>query len=331
MPDSALDPTPRVSIAIPTYNGIDYITQLLAAVFEQATLFAFEVIIIDSGSTDGTVEAIRRFPEVHLHQIPNAEYGHGRTRNQLTAMARGEIVVFLTQDAVPATADWLVEMVRPFDEIGPTLGAVFGKQIPRPDCCPPVKRDVLAAFESFGGNHGITIQSFRPDLPQAEQDALGFLSNVNSAARKSVLEEIPFEDLRYAEDQAFGRSVIKAGYLKAYIPSATVLHSHSFGPRDYFGRMIDEFNGLRESIGYVPVISRSQVATGWIRPTLRDLGSLVNDADYPWRRKVYWSARVPAINAGRYAAMYLAGHPNADFIRSRFSLEERRRSGHDSA
>jgi rhamnosyltransferase len=319
--DSGRAATPRVTVAIPTFNGEALLGDLLTQVFSQETDFTFEVIVADSGSTDGTLPIISAFPAVKLIQIPNEEFGHGSTRNLLVSNAQGEIVVFLTQDSVPASCHWLSEMIRPFDEIGPQLGAAFGKQVPRPDCCPTVKRDVLAAFEGFGADHGITIQAWRPDLAQSEQDALGFLSNVNSAARRSVLEEIPFEDIRYAEDQAFGRSVIKAGYLKAYVPKAAVLHSHSFGPRDYFRRMIDEFYGLRESVGYTADVTRSQVAFSWICPASQDMRFLLRDDSYSRRVKLRWAARVPFYSVGRLAAMRMAANAQSSTPPAKLSLE----------
>jgi rhamnosyltransferase len=178
-------------------------------------------------------------------------------------------------------------------------------------------------FASFGPDHAITLQAAMPDQPQSVQDAAGFMSNVNSAARRSVLEQIPFPDVAYAEDQAFGRAVIAAGYLKAYAPMASVTHSHNLGPRDYFERMIDEWNGLRESAGVTADVSLPQVALGWLRPTAADLRFIARDAHYSRKRKAAWALQAPAYNFGRLLAMRLAASPGAEKHLARFSREKR--------
>ncbi|MCB0880424.1 MAG: glycosyltransferase family 2 protein [Thermoleophilia bacterium] len=211
----------HASVVVPAFNGIAELPECLDALRAQEAPFEYEVIVIDSGSTDGTVEMLEKRAatgELRLHQIPNEEFGHGRTRNLGAKIARGEFVCFLTQDATPAHPGWLVEMLRPFDVFGPRMACVFGKQVPRPDCVPTVKRDVLNHFAGFGPDYCISVQTAGSPLLADESytGPVGFFSDVNSAVRRSILlDEIPYEDVDYAEDQVFGRAVIAAGYLKA--------------------------------------------------------------------------------------------------------------------
>src|ERR1700722_6495289 len=142
------------TIAIPTLNGEEFLADLLNSVFNQKTSKEFEVLIIDSGSTDKTLEIIEQYPTVRLHRIPNTEFGHGKTRNLAVNMAEGEFVLFLTQDAVPAHEKWLDYMLEPFSLDGNT-GCVFGKQIPRPDCFVTLKREIFDAFRSFGSDDAV--------------------------------------------------------------------------------------------------------------------------------------------------------------------------------
>lgn len=315
---------PRATVVLLTFNGEEFLHELLTAVSTQDAPFSYEVLAIDSGSTDATLSILEAFPEVRVEQIPNAEFGHGRTRNLAVEQARGDIVVLLTQDAVPADTHWLAEFVAAFDDAGDQLGAVFGRQIPRADCCPTVKRDVQTFFSSFGPTDQLTLQrALPPEAPQSLRDAAGFLSNVNSAARRDVLKEIPFPDVAYAEDQAFGRAVIAAGYLKAYVPSAAVFHSHNLGPRDYFERQIDEWNGLRDSAGVTADVSRKKLALGWIKPTLADVRFIARDPAYSPTRKLAWVATAPLYNVGRLLAMRLAASDNPDRNLARFSREHR--------
>jgi rhamnosyltransferase len=124
-----------VTVAILTFNGDRYLERILQAVAEQDFKGQVELLVIDSGSTDGTLAIVAAHPEVRLHEIPNSEFGHGRTRNLAAQLSNGEIVVYLTHDAVPADTHWLAELVAPFEKF-PGVEGVVGRQIARPDCVP---------------------------------------------------------------------------------------------------------------------------------------------------------------------------------------------------
>lgn len=299
----------RATIAIPTFNGIERIEEVLDACLSQTADFPFEVLVIDSGSTDGTLEAIQRHQQVRLHQIPQSEFGHGRTRNLAVRLAKGDYIVFLTHDAVPATRYWLDEILRPF-EISDRVACVFGKQVPRPDCCPTVKRDVINHFRSFGPDPFVSLQVDNPRLKsQAERDALAFFSDVNSAVRRSTIEKIPFRDVAYAEDQALGRDVIEAGLVKAYASLAAVLHSHSYPLRAYFARMYEEMAGLWKTTGRTIDTSIPRHVAIVVRGTLADWKFILRDPDYSFGRKLVWLAEAPLYNIARRLAVRLALRP----------------------
>lgn len=320
----------RATVVIPTFNGIEYLDELLAALDAQHDPASFEVLVIDSGSTDGTLERVREHAGTRLHEIPNAEFGHGRTRNLAARLATTEFVVFLTQDATPAHSGWLAEMLRPFDQIGEQLACVFGKQVPRPDCVPTIKRDVAGHFAGFGPDHHLAIQVAGSPLltDQSVRDAMGFFSDVNSAVRRRVLvEEIPYEDVDYAEDQVFGRAVLAAGYLKAYAPLGSVLHSHSYAPMTYLRRMYDEFAGLAAATGAAVPITRRELLVGWIRPTLADWRYIRRDHSYRRRTKFKHVVQAPAYNVLRRIAIKVAATPDpSPRMRRLLSLEHRRRA-----
>jgi rhamnosyltransferase len=138
------------TVCILTFNGEEFLDQLLDQVTNQVTEHSYDVLVIDSGSTDGTLEICKRYPDVRLIEIDNSEFGHGKTRNLAVQESDSEFVLFLTQDAVPATLDWLEAMVEPF-LANEKISCVFGKQIPRPDCVVSVKREIDSVFTGFGG------------------------------------------------------------------------------------------------------------------------------------------------------------------------------------
>ena len=297
---------PVATVVILTYNGEEFLHDCLSSCLAQETSFPFDVLVIDSGSTDGTLEIIGGFPDVRLHQIPNEDFGHGRTRNLGASMAGGEFVAFLVQDAVPASPAWLEEMIRPF-LIADRIGCVYGRQVPRPSCCIAVKRDVLDYFGSICDR-----TSLRLDVPSvaeataAERGRRDFLSDVNSALRLDAWHEVPFRDIAYAEDRVLAADMLAAGWLKVYTPFGAVEHSHDLQPRAYYRRMHDEFSGLRHAEVDVDDRLARLVYRGG-RDAWRNLRAASTDLDYDARTRrrqmalgpVYAALRGIAIRASR--------------------------------
>ncbi len=285
---------PIATVAILTYNGQEYLERILEQLRIQELDGDVEVLVIDSGSTDSTLEIVRRFPEVRLHEIPNEEFGHGRTRNLAAQLANGEFVAYLTHDAVPTSQNWLREILAPF-AMDQKIVAVMGKQVPRPGCFPLLKYEIQGVFSGFGPDFGTSV--FYKDASMVDEGvlgAVGFYSDVNSAARRDFLVDvIPYRDVKYAEDQLFGRDVIEAGYRKAYAPRAAVEHSNDLTLAEYGKRIFDETVGLRQ-IGFpIPPMSRVAQLRLTIRGILGDTLRILRDRDYSWRRKLYWLALNP--------------------------------------
>lgn len=312
----------KATVVILTFNAGSVLNEVLAAATTQVASFPHEILVVDSGSTDTTLDTVRSFPKVKLHQIPNSEFGHGKTRNLAAKLAAGEIVVYLTHDAVPANEHWLEEMVRPFG-LSERVAAVFGKQIPRPDCCPTVKRDVSGLFHSFGPDHFTMVQQRNPFITsQAANDAINFYSDTNSAARKSILHKIPYQDLNYAEDQAFGHDVIGAGYLKVYAPLGAVIHSHSYPLFMYFRRMYDEMVGLKSATGQSLDTSLARHFMIMAKATWLDWRFILRDRAYSLPAKLKWLWLAPWYNLSRRTAIRLSARSSLPaWMRSVFSLE----------
>ena len=131
----AVSAIPTVSVLIPTKNGARYLAEVLDAIRKQQGDFRLqEIIAVDSGSRDETVQILKRHG-VTVVQIPAQEFGHGRTRNLLASHAHGDALVFLTQDAIPANERWLHNLLAPLRH-DPSIVGVYSRHTPRSDCHP---------------------------------------------------------------------------------------------------------------------------------------------------------------------------------------------------
>jgi len=293
---------PSVTVAILTYNGEKYLRSILDRLRTQQYGGTVEVLVVDSGSQDQTLSIISGYPEVRLHEIPNTEFGHGRTRNLAADLAQGEIVAYLTHDAVPADDLWLAALVEPMIDDERVM-AVMGKQIPRPGCFPLLKYEIQAVFSGLGPDFGTTI--FRDNgflRGVGERDAAAFYSDVNSAARRSILlGAVPYRDVLYAEDQLFGRDLIDAGYRKAYAPRAAVDHSNDLTLRESGTRIFEEVVGLREIGTDIPVMSRRTAVRLAVRGSIADSLRIVRDSGFGLRAKLRWLAINPSFHWAKWS------------------------------
>ena len=225
---------PIVSVVMPLLNGGRRFHECLERVLEQDFPEGFEVVVIDSGSTDGSWERLqassREHSQVRALRIPQAAFGHGKTRNLGVAESRGEFVAFLTQDAVPVDQAWLGEMVGAARR-HPKAAGVFGRHRAWPEHGTLLARGMDAHFDGFGEVETV----FQLDDPEryksdpAYRQRLHFYSDNNSLLRKSVWEKLPYPDVTFGEDQLWAKAIIEAGYQKVYNPKAVVFHSHRYG------------------------------------------------------------------------------------------------------
>jgi glycosyltransferase involved in cell wall biosynthesis len=235
---------PTASVAIPVLNGGPPLADVLEAVAAQQVDRPVELVVIDSGSTDGSVELARRHG-ARVEEIPNADFNHGGTRNALMELATGDHVAFLTQDSVPAGPAWLAALLHGFT-LADDVALVFGPHRPQPDASPMVRRELLELFARFGPE--------QVDRDAAPGGRATFFSSANGAVARWAWERVPFRPVGYAEDMVLARDMLAAGLAKAYVPDAAVIHSHDLPPLKAFRRYFDDFralaevNGLREPL-----------------------------------------------------------------------------------
>ena len=130
-----------VSIIIPARNEAKGIRQCLTSILSQKTSYHYEIILIDSGSTDGTVVIAKEFP-ITLIEIKPEEFGHGKSRALGGRLAKGNILVFTTADAYPARNDWLDTLCSDLND--PVVAGVYSRWIPKQGCNPLVQARIYA-------------------------------------------------------------------------------------------------------------------------------------------------------------------------------------------
>jgi O-antigen biosynthesis protein len=296
-----------VSVVIPVKNGGPLLEKALAAVRSQGDV---ELIVIDSGSRDGS-QAVARAAGATLVEIQPHEFGHGHTRNLGAERAAGELICFLTQDAVPEPG-WLDAYHQAF-ALDDRVGAAYGPHLPWPGTSPMIARELTEFFAGFAPDG-------RPTLHRA--GGLTFLSNVNACYARACWKELRFPELDYAEDQAFGAAMLEAGWVKVFHPGAAVRHAHDYGPVEFMRRYFDEYRGLRETIGHVEDMSPRTVVGVTRHQVAGDL-RWMREHGWSTSRRVGWGARSALHHASRqlFAGLGSRSDRLPAGLRGRLSLE----------
>lgn len=220
--------TPRVSICLPTWNGADDLERLLPRLLEQTVRGGLEIVAVDSSSTDGSRALLER-AGARVETIQKAEFRHGATRNRIAAAARGEILVFLTQDALPRDTGTIEALASAFDDIC-TAGA-YARILPSDDDDLLTTRTALSAPES----------ATRPLVFERTAGALAGggemrFNDVASALRASAWRELPFPDVEFGEDSAWAERALARGWRIRFVPESVVHHAHRYTPRTAYAR-----------------------------------------------------------------------------------------------
>lgn len=241
---------PTLSVVIRSHNDRLFLDRTLTGLRRQ-TQPDFEVIFCDDRSTDGTAAVIADWPEAL--RLPPQEGGYvpGKVLNRAVRAARGDIVVFNNADAVITHDQWLENLTRPFAD--PAVAAAFARQDPRPDAWPMVRRDHARAF-----GDGRAAAGWRH-----------FFSLASAAARRHLLLEHPFDErLQYSEDIEWSWRMRRLGWKLAYVPEASVEHSHNYPPAALWKRFYNE--GLADAAIFADPPSLPHAILQWLAETARD-------------------------------------------------------------
>jgi rhamnosyltransferase len=226
-----------VSVIIPTLNAETRLNLLISSLNVQT--IECQIIIVDSSSSDNTA-SIAESRKLKLVTISNIAFNHGKTRNLGIQGEENDVVVFLTQDALPVDHSCLEHLIKPLED--QQILASFGRQIPRPDASPIEKFTRIFNYPETPTVKGIQ------DIPRIGIKTF-FFSNVCSAIKVKEFNELGGfpENIIMFEDLIFAAKAILNGYKIAYVPEAKVWHSHNFSLAQQFRRYQDAGISLRNN------------------------------------------------------------------------------------
>lgn len=219
-----------VAVVVPTLNASPFLDRLIPALSRLDPAPA-EILILDSQSDDDTAQRCRA-AGFRVHVIARAAFGHGRTRNLAARLVEADVLVFMTQDAVPLDTRLLAHLLAPFND--PRVGHAFARQVPHAYATP------AAAFaRSFNYPVLSRVVAWR-DVPSLGIGAF-FTSNACAAYRRSTFLELNGfpEDVPVSEDTLFAAKMLRAGHALCYVAEARVAHSHNYSLHQELRRYFD--------------------------------------------------------------------------------------------
>jgi len=290
---------PLVSIIIRSFNEAWALRDTLPAL-QQQEYKNWELIVIDSGSTDGSVDLVRSNRPRHFVQIEPSEYNPSRVMNRGMELANSDFGIFLNADATPQNSKWLGPLVDALQD--PQTAAVFGRQIPRPDCRAVYAHDYQRCFG--------------PNRQCAKWDH--FFSMVSSGIRKDIWARRGFlPKMQYSEDDEYTRWCVSQGCRIVYCPESVVMHSHNYTPKEAYKRSFGEAKALAAVWNKNPARMNwpRTVLLGWLNDLRRDFiycartGRL---SEFSHAARIRWSQRRARL-AGFHAGwdFYRKAHPES--------------------
>lgn len=264
---------PLVSIIILTKNAGKHFEELMRKIRGQKFSEKFEILVVDSGSSDSTLNTAKK-NGARIFEIRPQDFHHGRTRNLAAKLAQGSYLVYITQDALPVDSYWLKNLVNPLKD-DKKVAVVYGRQVAYPNAKPMEK--FFYNFFYPKERKTLTFENVRNPGKFYLENV--FLSNVNSAVRKEVWEDIRFRnDIIMAEDKDFALRVLRKNWKIIYEPTACVYHSHNYSPFSLFKRRLKDGVSFRQITGQSNISIYSRGYRGYI--------SL--EAKFLWRKHKFY-------------------------------------------
>ncbi len=214
-----------LSVMIPSKNAGPLFEEVLRGLRDQDYPGEVELLVVDSGSSDDTIGLARHYG-ARVETIPPQEFNHGLTRDYGIGLTRGEIIVLMTQDAVPADRRLLSALAAALED--PEVGGAYARQLPRPEANVLTRRNLNGWFTGRTEPEVRRIEDLEAyrSLNPWKRFALCNFDNVCSAVRRSAWEPIRFKRNNFGEDIAWCKAALEQGWKIAYNPDACVVHSH---------------------------------------------------------------------------------------------------------
>ena len=291
---------PTASVVVRCYNEAEYLPKLFSELKRQ-TYRDFEVVVVDSGSNDGTLDIVQN-EDVVLCHIKKEEFSFGRSLNIGCKAASGEFLAFISAHCYPEHEEWLENLLSGFGD--EKVAAAYGRQRGIPE------------------SHFSERQIFRrwfPDKSVVRQED-PFSNNANCAVRRSLWEEFPYdESLTGLEDVAWAQQVMRHGWWVSYRADAGVIHVHNESPSQIRNRY------MREAITFQKVFPNEHFnAWDFVRLSGRNI---VRDWRAAARESVLWRNLWPIVRfrlaqfAGTYQGFHTRRPPSSD-MKQRFYYPE---------
>jgi len=211
----------------------------LLSVLERQSVPIDEIIVIDSASNDNTVDIAKKHKNVKIIEIKREQFNHGATRHNAFLESIGDIVCFLTQDALPLNEFYIENLVKPFSE-NPNIACVYGRQVARENACQTEK-----LLKEFNYPDKSFIRS-KKDIEKFGIKAF-FTTNVCSAYRRDCYLQVGgFKKVIVSEDMEIAYRFLMADFEIFYASNAVILHSHDYTLVSHFKRHFDISVFLKE-------------------------------------------------------------------------------------
>ncbi len=245
----------KASVIVPTKNAGMDLQCLLEKIQNQKGLQEIEIIIIDSGSDDNTVQIAKRYTS-NIYSIDPSDFNHGATRNLGAEKASGEFLIFMSQDAIPISDSCIVDVISKMQH-DERIAAATVKQVPRSDA------DLFACWQLWFYNNKLLNyvqdsmvffkhKQFKNLLP-FEKRRYTQVDNVFSCFRKSIFNGFKFRTIQYAEDLDLGMRLIEEGFKILFLNSVGVIHSHNRAPAYFLKRGYTDTRTLLKLLQYDPI------------------------------------------------------------------------------